>query len=339
MTLITRLSGAQIIAVVLAATAFADDGLFAGDEVLDVVLTGPIRETARDKRTQQERVFRIAAGDAEWPVEVRTRGKSRLVYCSSPPLRLNFAEEEVLSGPFVGLDKVKLVTQCGGGSRSADDLLEEYVAYRMLNEVTPLSHRVRLLRIRYVDSDKPGRDPVEQYAFVIEPLEQVARRIGADVVPLEHLVVSRVNRQQAARVFVFQYLIANIDWSLVRGDGDDECCHNVKVLTADEEQLLIPYDFDLSGLVNARYARRIPNMRKSSVRDRQYTGYCLDGLDLQDAVAEFVARKAPILAVLDRLDWADAKAAQKRSRFLEEFFTEAAEADLAQRLAGDCVGG
>ena len=338
MSLIARLFWSQFFGILFLGVAVADDGLFTANEVLDVVLTGPVDKTARDKRRPRERVFRIAVGDAEWPVEVRTRGKSRLVYCGFPPLRLNFAEDELASGPFVGLDKMKLVTQCRDSSTSRDDLFEEYAAYRMLNEVTALSHRVRLLRIRYVDSDKPQRDPLVQYAFAIEPQEQVARRNGADALAVKHLGVSRVNREQAALVFVFQYLIANIDWSLVRAKDADECCHNMKVLTAEDEQLLIPYDFDLSGLVNARYARRLPNMRKSSVRERQYMGYCLGGLDLSAAVALFVARKKPIMAVLDELDWNNAAETQKRVAFLEEFFAEAADEGLAERLAKDCVG-
>ena len=252
MSLIARLLWSHFFGVMVVGVAVADDALFSGAEVLDVTLTGPIGDTARDKRRPSERAFRIAVGDQDWPVAVRTRGKSRLVYCGFPPLRLNFAEGETTSGPFAGLDKVKLVTQCRDSSRSRDDLLEEYAAYRMLNAVTSLSHRVRLLRIRYVDSKKPKRDPVVEYAFPIEPLQPVAHRNLADVLPLRQLVVSRVNRDQAALVFVFQYLIANLDWSLVRAKGDDECCHNVKVLTAGDEQLLVPYDFDLSGLVEMK---------------------------------------------------------------------------------------
>ena len=339
MSLLARLFLSHFIAVLCVGLAVADDALFAADEVLEVVLTGPVAKTVRDKRAPGEREFRIAIGDSDWPVEVRTRGKSRLQYCSFPPLRLNFDEDEVTSGPFAGLDKVKLVTQCSDSSRSSDNLLEEYAAYRMLNEVTALSHRARLLRIRYVDSEKPKRQPAVQYAFAIEPLENVALRNGVEALALEHLVASRVNRQQAALVFVFEYLIANIDWSLVRGDGADECCHNMKVLTADREQLLVPYDFDLSGLVNARYADRLPNMRKRSVRDRQYMGYCLGGLDLETALAEFVARKERIMAVLDGLDWMQEKEARKRVEFLEAFFDEAAEAGLAEQMTKDCVGG
>ena len=338
MSLIARLLWSHFFGVMVVGVAVADDALFSGAEVLDVTLTGPIGDTARDKRRPSERAFRIAVGDQDWPVAVRTRGKSRLVYCGFPPLRLNFAEGETTSGPFAGLDKVKLVTQCRDSSRSRDDLLEEYAAYRMLNAVTSLSHRVRLLRIRYVDSKKPKRDPVVEYAFAIEPLEQVAHRNLADVLPLRQLVVSRVNRDQAALVFVFQYLIANLDWSLVRAKGDDECCHNVKVLTAGDEQLLVPYDFDLSGLVDARYARRAPNSRSSSTRDRKYAGYCLGGLGLGGAVAVFGANRDGIMAVLEELEWKDPTEAEKRVRFVEAFFVEAADPGLAERLEKDCIG-
>jgi hypothetical protein len=318
--------------------AGADDGLFDGDEVLDVELRGPLQDTVRDKREPTERPFVIAVNGEEWPVAVRARGKSRLVFCHFPPLRLNFGAGAIDTGPFAGLGKVKLVTHCRDGDSNLDNMLEEYAAYRMLNAVTELSHRVRLLRIRYTDTDRPRGKAIVSYAFAIEPLDRVAQRNGAEVTALKHLVEARVNRPQAGLVFVFNYLIANLDWSLVKADADDECCHNTKVLEADGELLLVPYDFDLSGFVNARYARRAPNLSKRPGRKREYAGYCLEGLDLDAAVEAVAGRRAEIMKVIEELDWANQKDEAKRIEFLEAFFAEVEAGGLGQRLAGDCVG-
>ena len=332
-----RLAAALLAAGCLPA-AQASDALFDADSILELELRGPLAATVRDTRNPTERPFVITAGAERWPVDVRARGKSRVHYCRFPPLRLDFDTDAVTRGPFAGQNKLKLVTHCGEGARSDDNLLEEYVAYRIFASLGPLSHRVRLLRLTYVDTDRPQQEPLIQHAFAIESIEQVAERNDGSVANVEHLVTSRIDRDQAALMFVFQYLIANIDWSLVKIREDDECCHNVHVVTTGERDFLVPYDFDLSGLVNPRYARRAPNLRNRSIRERSYQGYCLDGLQLDRAVAAVAARRDVIMAIIRDLPWSDAEAALERREFLEAFFDEAAAPDLAGRLAGECVG-
>jgi hypothetical protein len=313
--------------------------LFAGDVVLEVELRGPVAKTVRDKRDPSERAFVIAAEGGEWPVQVRTRGKSRRTFCTFPPLRLNFGAVDTREGPFAGLKVVKLVTHCADNPANDDNLLEEYLAYRMLNLLTEHSHRVRLLRIRYVDTEKTRRAPLEKYAFVLEPIESVAERTGTEVAAIGHLVTSRIDRDQAAIAFVFQYLIANRDWSLVAADGETECCHNTRILLADDKQFIVPYDFDLSGFVYPRYARRAKNTQTRTVRDRKYTGYCLGGLQLDDAIVAVVAMEDEILALLDDLAWSEEKSVQGRREFVRAFFAEAAAGGLAEHMSKRCVGG
>ncbi len=319
-------------------SAYAQAPLFDGDAVLDVELRGPLKATLRDKRTPGDRPFELAVEGTTWPVDVRTRGKSRVVFCSFPPLRLNFDRDRVTAGPFAGQDKLKLVTHCRDGARSDDNLLEEFVAYRIFSLLTERSHRVRLLRVTYIDSDRPQREPQVRRAFAIESIEQVAARTEGQVSRAKNLVKSRIARDQAARMFVFQYLIANVDWSLVKSRADDDCCHNVHIVRAGDRDYLVPYDFDLSGLVSPRYGRRTPNLRNGATRKRAYTGYCLDGLPLEEAVAFVAAQQTPVMAVIDGLPWSDADAAAKRRAFFEAFFEEAAAGGLAERMAEDCVG-
>ena len=39
-----------------------------------------------------------------------------------------------------------------------------------------------------------------------------------------------MNDEQTARLYVFQYLIGNFDWSFVIADEADTCCHNIQVI-------------------------------------------------------------------------------------------------------------
>ena len=330
--------GLGLLSVGFLSVTHATESLFDSDSILELELRGPLAATVRDTRRPTERPFKVGTRGEYWDVDVRARGKSRVHYCRFPPLRFDFDTDVVTTGPFAAQNKLKLVTHCSDGPQSDDNLLEEYVAYRIFAALSPVSHRVRLLRLTYVDTDKPEREPLVRHAFAIEPIDQVAARNRGHTARVEHLVTSRIEREQAALVFVFQYLIANADWSLVKIRDDDECCHNVHVVTTAERDFLVPYDFDLSGLVNPRYARRAPNLRNRSVRERSYGGYCLGGMQLDQAVAAIVAQREAIMAVVEGLPWADAEAAAERRAFLEAFFDEAATTALAKRLEGECVG-
>jgi hypothetical protein len=338
MNRVTCLICSHFLLLAVAGNANATLPLFADDAVLEIELTGPVGKTTRDKRDSDERGFVIAARGGEWPVQVRVRGKSRRTFCKFPPLRLNFLGSGITDGPFAGLGKVKLVTHCAQGAAYSDNLLEEYAAYRMLHLLTERSHRVRLLRIRYVDTEKARREPLEKFAFALEPLDSVAERMGAEVGAVGHVVTSRIDREQAAIAFVFQYLIANVDWSLVTADGETECCHNMQILLANDKQVVVPYDFDLSGFVYPGYARRAKNMRTRTSRKRNYIGYCLGGLQLDNAIAAVVAVEDEIMALIEGLAWSDEKYVQDRREFLREFFAQAAAGGLAERMTESCVG-
>lgn len=318
-------------------TAALAEPLFTSDAVLEVELRGPVGSTIRDKRKRAERPFEIVVDGNAWPVEVRVRGKSRLDECRFPPLRLNFKRDDVVDGPFAGLDKVKLVTHCRDAQHYEANLLEEYAAYRMFSQLSAFSHRVRLMRVRYADTGKQGKDPLIRYAFAFEPLELVAKRTGADVLEVPHVVKSRLAAEQAALVFVYQYLIANADWSLVREDGEDSCCHNGSLLQKDGLNYFVPYDFDLSGFVNARYAIPDPSLPIRRVTSRLYRGYCIKGLNLAAPIDAIVAKEAELLAIVRGLPDAGSKDAAKRLAFLAEFFESARAGGLAEHLESNCV--
>ena len=64
---------------------------------------------------------------------------------------------------------------------------------------------------------------------------------------------------------VFQYMVGNTDWSMVR-------FHNVEVSrTPRGVYVPVPYDFDWTGLVSTRYARPNEGLGIRSVRQR-FTG-------------------------------------------------------------------
>ncbi|MFC1720580.1 hypothetical protein ACFL00_05555 [Pseudomonadota bacterium] len=309
--------------------------LFEENEVIEARLTGPLDSVFEDSEQREEQLFQINVGGTDIPVKVRMRGKSRARICAFPPLRLNFTGSDTGNTVFAGQEKLKLVTHCRNGDGGDTSLLEEYATYRIFSLLSDNSFRVRLLHISYEDS---GANVKQQYGFVIEPAKQLLARTGGEWAKLPGVRLSRLDDKQEALVYVFQYLIGNTDWSLVTAEGSETCCHNVDLLELDSELYPVPYDFDLSGLVKAAYAKPDASLHIKSVRQRRYRGYCMDNEALAGAVRWIQSKQAEILQVFEELpDYPD-KAKTDNVKYLKQFFDMAEnEPKLIKSFAKYCL--
>lgn len=310
--------------------------LFDDDTVIDAELRGPINKTLRDTRDRDERPFSLSVEGRELDVMVRVRGNSRVVYCSFPPLRLRF--DDAAGTVFAGQEKLKLVTHCNKASSYELNVLEEYAAYRIMALLVPAAVRVRLLRIRYVDTDRPNKEPIVRFGFVLEPEKEMAGRIGGKRVELEGVVPSRMEREQLSSVFVAQYLIGNSDYSLVTANGADACCHNGILVEVADQLHYVPYDFDLTSLVDARYAKSQARFA-GRARARRYVGYCFDGLDLEAAVLRTLNAREQVFDEIRALESISGGELKHARRFLEDYFEEAEDVErLVARFNKNCLG-
>ena len=328
----------------LAATAGASP-LFDDDAILDVTLSGPLGTIARDKK-EDERIeypFVLGVGGVDIPISARVRGKSRTIVCRFPPLRLKIPAGGAEQTAFAGQDKLKLVTHCRNDKqRFENNLLEEYTAYRIFNQITDAGYRVRLLRVSYDDTDSKLKDlDRPYYGFLIESDDELAARLGAEIAEIGGVPYSQLNSDHTALFYVFQYLIGNFDWSFVTAEDAKTCCHNVDLLTKDEQLYPIPYDFDFSGLVNASYAKVPAEVGARRVTQRVYRGYCkLEIEQVAAALDEIVARRDAIMTVVENSPVVGDEDTRSRVRYIGYFFDEVA-ADreaLLEEFDSDCVG-
>lgn len=313
--------------------------LFEDDTVLEMALTGPLTGVIEDDEQRNERRFALLADGTEHAIKVRLRGNSRVRVCDFPPLRLNFAGSHTAQTLFAGQDKLKLVTHCRDGRSATSQVIKEYAAYRIFNLISDVSYRVRLVRIQYSDTDARSEPAAaERYGFVIESSAELAQRTNAQPASATGVSLASLAERQAARVFIFHYLIGNTDWSLVTADSDDECCHNGDLFDIDADRYLVPYDFDLSGLVNARYAKPDPSLRISRVTQRLYRGYCISDEAVAGALTEIEAKRETILAVVREAPGFAEKDRATTERYLERFFREAQDKDkLLKKFARACL--
>lgn len=284
----------------------ADQPLFECDQVLALELEVPLKTLKRKAEDRPELDAKLRYVDAsgqpvEFDIRVTTRGHSRLEMCSFPPLSLLMKKGDVKGTLFAGQKKLKVVMPCRRGGRYLEYLRQEYGIYKAYEVVAEPAFRVRPLKITFHDSEGKKNKSEEYDAFLIESIKEVADRAGLERVKLSIVDSERIDPRNASTYELFQFLIANTDWSKSKGPGDEDCCHNGKVLAPPESEngwFVLPYDFDQSGIINAEYAVPSDRLPLRSVRQRLFRGRCeyLDAMD--DTIALFNERRSEIEAAL-----------------------------------------
>ena len=307
--------------------AGAPDPLFQSDEILDVSIIAPI-STLLAKRPIDEYLpgtfeYTNSAGqDVGLDIKLRTRGRFRRDKdnCRFPPLRLKFVKSQTKGTLFHKQGGVKLVTHCQNSSKYSQILLREYVAYRLLNVMTDLSFRVRLLRITYIDNDHKKDDEVH-YGFIIEHKDRLAKRIGKNVLDLPGTSPRSLNPEYANTISMYHYLIGNTDFSSVRGSKGEVCCHN-HVLFGNEGESVwsIPYDFDQAGIVGAPHAAPNPQFTIRTVKQRLYRGRCIHNDYVSATVASYRDRREELLRIISELEVASDRSVKSMTNYVEKFY-------------------
>jgi hypothetical protein len=195
---------------------------------------------------------------------------------------------------------LKVVTPCDRGRSYESWLLQEYGIYRSFNEVTDFSYRVRMLELTYRDVDSK-RWKREYPAFFIEAHKAVAARHGLKNIRPAGIRPDQFDATQLMNVILFQYLVANTDFSVLKGPSGEGCCHNGRVFSppgAETGWIVIPYDFDQAGIINTDYALPDRRLRIRNVRSRLYRGFCWNNEKLDPAIERFNAGREAITAAL-----------------------------------------
>ena len=311
--------------------------LFDDSAVLDARLEGPLRELMSDTDSRKQLPFLLRVDGTPHTIKVRLRGKSRLRVCDFLPMRLNFMKSAVEGTLFEGQDKLKLVVPCHTSDRAEKNLIEEYAVYRMFNLVTPASYRVRLLRVTFIDTGHDGENE-QLHAFLVEPSAEMAARLGGRESRVPAVALTRLDADHMALVYVFQYLVGNVDWSLVSSTDEKSCCHNGTLVETDADLVYVPFDFDLSGFVDAPYAFPPPDLRIDRVTQRRYRGFCTEKETLGKALDTVVSKRQDIASLIDALPVLSDRNKRSRISYLDQFFRAAAKEDkLLERFEKRCL--
>lgn len=321
---ISRLLLVGLLLVICWTQVFAqapDYDLFGTEAPLKVRLEFDQKQLVRKKYKDDyhEAVFTYTLEDGTSRTEairIRARGEFRKKHCSFPPLTLNFKQVEDDDRVFSAFNKLKLVTHCKETEIYQQYLYKEFLIYKMYNQLTDYSFRVRLLEITYVNSKDPS-DSSLHYGFLIESIKELAERHDSFELEVADIHPTLTDPRYMNLVDVFQFMIGNTDFSVYH-------LHNIKLLKFNdfrkERPVSVPYDFDYSGMVNAHYAIPDPVLGIKKVRERVFWGYCQteDLFELNYRI--FQEKRAQLYAVINDFPLLDTREKRSMSSYLDSFY-------------------
>jgi hypothetical protein len=295
------------------------DPLFASEEPLTITLVADFKAINKDRDPESKKPFpgTLRIGEASIPTTINARGHLRRMArtCDYVPLRVAFAKKDVKGTLFARQDALKLVVQCAGGRDFEQYILRENLAYRVYNVITPRrSFRTRLARVTYVDA-VTGKTMGTRAGMFLEDESSVARRMEGRIVELPRLRFDDLDQDSLMPMMIFEYMIGNTDFSIY-------ALHNVRIVQRPDKSLHpIPYDLDVSGLVNPPYGIPARALMLKSVTDRLYRGPCRPQSLVDPIVANFVAKKDVVRALPDAIPGIERQTRDEVRSFLDGFYS------------------
>jgi hypothetical protein len=298
--------------------------IFNVEEPMDITLRFDIKSYKRNKFKDKYLPVQLTYHvndtlDINKKVRVKARGERRREVCNLPPFWLNIKKAKVGNKYLEGTNKIKIVTHCGESKLYEQYVIKEYLTYKIYNEISPYSFRVRLIRMKYIDTGRKNKE-TNSWAFMIEPEDMMTERLGVISIKSDGMSRRFTDTLTTDVVALFQYMIGNADYSVAGR-------HNLKLIRRKDPSnplvVPVPYDFDYSGLINAYYAIPGDNLGLTSVTQRYYLGPCRADHYFISAIDQIYKNKDGILELIDSSPYLDEKNKKEMIRYLGEFFSDA----------------
>ena len=298
--------------------------LFADEGTLPVRLNYSNTEMKRktNDSTYLNSVMQYQKEDGNWDsleIRLRARGNWRMKNCFLTPVKIRIRKAAAKGTLFDGNKELKVVLPCSNSDVGQDWVLKELLAYKMYEIITPFHFKTRRLAINYTDQrGKKGKD-YQLEGFLIEDISRVADRVGGKklkraVHPLQQDDICSIQND------FFQYMIGNTDYSAAYQ-------HNGKLIFVEGMKAIpVPYDFDMSGLVNASYAvvsevqnEKLPITR---VTQRLFRGWQRDNALYEETRQLYISKKPEIMALLNsyKSEFNSSRQFEDMQEFITEFF-------------------
>lgn len=291
--------------------------LFKKDEPLELTMTTNLKALLKDRVVKPVSRWAMLeyttkkAKPVALKIKVRVRGNFRKspANCGFPPLLLDIPSKKDKNTIFERQNQLKLVTHC----QNEAYIFQEYLVYKAYNLLTDQSFKVRLARITYRDS-AGVKEPQTRQAFLLEEDRFLAKRNRLENYNLKNMQMKQVDTLSMATVAVFEYMIGNTDWSV-------PFLHNIRLLAYPNGHLVaVPYDFDHSGIVEAKYARPPEILGLSTVKERLYRGLTYPPEVFRQVFDNFRRIKPQLYALYQENPYLTKDYVKRTIKYLDDFY-------------------
>lgn len=251
-------------------------------------------------------------------IELRARGNYRKKNCYYLPLKLKIDKDLSVGTPFEEDKKLKLVLPCLKTSKANDHVIKELLAYKIYELLSPYYFKTRLVSVDL--EEETGKKIVDHdlVGILIQDDKSLAHDYQGKIIK-RRIHPKNQDALSSVRNDLFQYMIGNTDYSTAYQ-------HNEKLFYLDDKIVPVPYDFDMSGLVNTSYAvvSAIKNkpLPIQKVTDRLFIGFERDETVFQEVRKEFLAKETRVFEMMDRHKefFNDPRELEEAKKFLAGFY-------------------
>tara|TARA_B100000497_G_C7667783_1_gene402725 strand:+ start:1 stop:918 length:918 start_codon:yes stop_codon:yes gene_type:complete len=248
------------------------------------------------------------------PVSLRARGNFRRAKCYFPPIKMKIKKSQTKNTVFNGNKSLKLVLPCKIENENNDNILQEYIAYKIYEIISPYHFKTRRVDVDFTEPKGKKSKSYQLKGFLIEDDSRLAKRFDGRVVE-QFIHPMAMGGLTSVRHAFFQYLIGNTDFSV-------SFQHNGKLLYTNKEFLPLPYDFDMTGWVDPSYGFGNPTLGLSSLSERVYRGFKRDNELMNTVRTQFIDSKSEIVKLVSsyKEEFDNASEFDKMFGFMQEFF-------------------
>ncbi len=275
--------------------------LFLDDEIMQISL----RYSNKDiKKVTNDSTFittylKFEDAEENWDsleVRLRRRGNFRLKNCYYAPIKIKIRKKDCKNTPFEGHKNLKLVLPCLLERSKNDNIIKEYLAYKLYEIVSPYHFKTKMVELNFEEIRGKGIKNHQLKGFLVEDDKHVAKRIGGRVLESKTHPLNQLPLESVRNAF-FQFMIGNTDYS-------NAYQHNSKLIFLEGQIIPVPYDFDMSGMVNTSYATvsQINNEQLDidNVKHRIYRGFQRAPHLFTEVRLEFLANRLAILSEIEK---------------------------------------
>ena len=224
-------------------------------------------------------------------VRLRARGNFRRNTCYWPPVRVKIKKSAAKETIFEGNKSLKLVLPCMMEPDRNDNIMKEYMAYKLYEQISPYHFNARRVDIDFTEIKGRKEKSHQIKGFLIEDDDIVADRFEGKVVD-RFIHPLAMDAETSVQNAFFNFLIGNTDISVAYQ-------HNAKLLYIGKRLIPLSYDFDMTGFVNPSYATVNETLGIKSVRDRKYRGFKRDGSIIETVRQLYISKKADLLSIVE----------------------------------------